>query len=293
MKKFLSVILAALVITAAGCSGSDANTTTTTTTEAATTTTTAAVEEATTTEAEATTTTAETTTTTEVAETTTVVETTEAETTPAETESDVDNPLITDEIREFIEAVRAEAPIYADFYEASSSLPVTLAFNQEADLMGTGEITTVYMELGMASFDSFYVSTDSLGSAMDIIIKDGKYYMVSAEEKTALYMEMTEDEAAEMNESMVASVKASFDPSDATFETGEEEFRGETYLFEKITADEIGEIIVYADPATKEIKYFVSQGVTMEVLVISDTIDESKFEIPADYTLIDMAEMMG
>ncbi len=270
MKKLLSVILAAMVITAAGCSDNGGADATTTTTAA---------------EAEATTTTA--------AETTTEATTTEAETTPAVTESLVDNPLMTDEIREFIEELRAEAPIYADFFEKSSSIPVTMAFNQEVDLMGTGEISTVYMELGMASFDRFYVSTDTLGSPMDIVISDGKYYMVSAAEKTALYMEMSADEAAEMQESMTASVKASFDASAAEYESGETEFRDATYLYEKITSAEMGEIIVYADPATKEIKYLVSQGVTMEIVTISDKVDNSKLEIPADYTLIDMAAMMG
>lgn len=273
MKKLLSVILAAMVITAAGCSdNSGAEATTTTAAEAATTTTAAE-------------------TTTEAA--TTEATTTEAETTTEATEAPADNPLMTDEIREFIEELRAEAPIYADFFEKSSSIPVTMAFNQEVDLMGTGEISTVYMELGMASFDSFYVSTDTLGSPMDIIITDGKYYMVSAAEKTALYMEMSAEEAAEMQESMTASVKASFDASAAKYETGETEFRDATYLYEKITTAEMGEIMVYADPATKEIKYLVSQGVTMEIVTISDKVDNSKLEIPADYTLIDMASMMG
>ena len=213
--------------------------------------------------------------------------------TPEETEVAVDNPLMTDEVRAFIDAVKAEAPVYGDFLEKSSSIPVAMAFNQEADLMGDGQITTVYMEIGMASFDQFYVSTDSLGAPMDIIITDGKYYMVSAEEKTAIYMEMSAEEAAEMNESMTASVKASFDASAATYETGETEFKGATYYYEKIATDEMGEIEVYADPATKELKYLVSQGITMELVFITDEIDASKLEIPADYTLIDMAEMMG
>ena len=273
MKKLLSVILAAMVITAAGCSdNSGAEATTTTAAEAATTTTAAeTTTEAATTEA-----------------TTTEATTTEAETTTEATEAPADNPLMTDEIREFIEELRAEAPIYASFFEKSSSIPVTMAFNQEVDLMGTGEISTVYMELGMASFDRFYVSTDTLGSPMDIIITDGKYYMVSAAEKTALYMEMSAEEAAEMQESMTASVKASFDASAAEYETGETEFRDATYLYEKITPAEMGEIMVYADPATKEIKYLVSQGVTMEIVTISDKVDNSKLEIPADYTLVDM-----
>jgi len=116
---------------------------------------------------------------------------------------------------------------------------------------------------------------------------------VSPDEKTALYMEMTDEEAAEMNNSMTASVKASFDASAAKYETGEAEFKDATYYYEKITTEEMGEIMVYADAATKELKYVVSQGVTMEIVNISADVDASKFEIPEDYTLIDMAAMMG
>ena len=242
MKRLLSALLAAMVVTAAGCSdnsGADTTTTTATTTAA---------------ETEATTTTA--------AETTTA-ETTEAETTTTATEAPAENPLMTEELRTFIDAVKAEAPVYGDFLEKTSSIPVTMAINQEVDMMGDGQITATYMEIGMASLDSFYVSTDSLGAPMNIVITDGRYYMVSPDEKTALYMEMTDEEAAEMNNSMTASVKANFDASAAKYETGEAEFKDATYYYEKITTEEMGEIIVYADAATKELKYVVSQGVTM------------------------------
>ena len=216
----------------------------------------------------------------------------DAETTTA-TEAPAENPLMTEELRTFIDAVKAEAPVYGDFLEKTSSIPVSMAIKQEIDMMGDGQITTTYMEIGMASLDSFYVSTDSLGAPMNIVITDGRYYMVSPDEKTALYMEMTDEEAAEMNNSMTASVKANFDSSAAKYETGEAEFKDATYYYEKITTDEMGEIEVYADPATKELKYLVSQGITMELVFITDEIDASKLEIPADYTLIDMAEMMG
>ncbi len=271
MKKLLSVLLAAMIIAAAGCSDNgDADTTTTTTTDA---------------EAEAITTTA--------AETTTEATTTEAETTPAETEAAVENPFMTEEIKEFIEEVRAEAPIYADFLESSSSIPLTMGLAYEMDVYGTGEMSEVKMEMGMASPEKFYVSTDTAGIAMDIIIADGVCYMVSAEEKTALYMTMSEEEAASMSEEMTASVKASFDASAAEYETGETKLDGTTYLYEKITADETGEIMVYADTATKEVRFVSNQGIVMEITALSNSVDESKLEIPADYTLIDMAEMMG
>ena len=106
-------------------------------------------------------------------------------------------------------------------------------------------------------------------------------------------MEMSDEEAAEMSDSMTASVKANFDAAAATYESGETEYNGATYLYEKVTTEELGEIMVYADTATKEVKYLTSQGMTMEITVLSNEVDSSKLEIPADYTLVDMAEMMG
>ncbi len=284
MKKFLSVILAALVITAAGCSGSG---------EAAdaTTTTTAAQTE----EAEATTTEAETTTAAEeedaTEEVTEEVVTEEAETTPAETEEAVENPFMTDEIKEFIEALRAEVPIYADFMETTSTIPMRMGMAYEADIYGTGELTAVSLDIAMASPEKIYMSTVSDGTVVNIIIRDNKYYMISEAEKTALYMEMSDEEALAMSESMASSVKANFDASAATYETGETEYNGETYLYEKVITDEVGEIIIYADTATKEVKYLTSAGETMEITILTNQVDDSLFEIPADYTMIDMATL--
>lgn len=277
MKKFLSVILASLIITAAGCSGNEAAETTTTTAAETTTTAAETTTEATTTEA-----------------VTTEADTAaEVETTPAETEAQVDNPFMTEEVKEFLDTVRAEAPIYADFFEKTSTIPLTMTVSTEVDVYGTGELTETTMDVGMASFESFYVSTVVDGVATDIILTDGKYYIVSHAEKTALYMEMSEEEALMLSESATGSVTVSFDASAATYESGETEFEGETYLYEKITTDEMGEIVIYADTATKEVKYFTSQGTTMKFLALSNTVDESKLEIPADYTLMDMSSLMG
>lgn len=272
MKKFLSLILAALVITAAGCSGNDAAATTTTTAEAEATTTTTAAETTTT---EATTTTAETT------------------TTPAVTEEIVDNPLMTEEMVEFITELKSKSPIYGEFIEITSTIPLHLGMAYEADMTGTGAMSSVSMDLYISSLDKMFISTISDGVAADILFNNGKYYIISAEEKTALYIEMSDEEAADLANQMTASVKANFDASDATYEAGETEYNGTTYLYEKVTTDELGDILVYADTATKKIKYLSNQDIMMEITALESDFDESIYEVPSDYAIIDMSALMG
>lgn len=266
MKKILSVLLASLVLAAAGCGGNDT---------AATTTTTAAVEDA-----AATTTTAA-----DAAE--------EAETEEAEVEAEeIDSPLLTEEMLAFIDTVKTSgAPIYADYLKDSSVLPVAMGFAYEADLYGTGTPSKVKMEIYMSSMDKMAVMTETDGVSSDIIIKDKTTYMLSDAEKTAIYMAMDDATAAQMTESMTASVKPAFDASAAKYESGTEEYNGTEYLYEKITTAEAGEVVIYADVNTKEIKYLISAGIAMEMTLMTHDIDESVYEVPADYTLVDMAAM--
>ncbi len=271
MKKF-SVLLtaAALILTAASCSGGET--------------------ESTTTPAETTTTTA--------AETTAAPE---AETTPEEIEEPVqsEEPVQTEEDTAADEAdaentddplavLKENAPIYADYVEQSMTFPVYNSFAYEADLYGTGTPVQCEMSIAIASLERLAVSTKADGTESTILLKDGTYYIVSPAEKTALYMAMGEAEMEQMRESMTASMVPQFDMEAAAYETGTEEYNGAEYLFEKVTIPE-GEIIIYADPATKEIRYIISGGVAMEMTALTHDVDESIFEIPEDYTLTDMS----
>lgn len=270
MKKILSVLLASLVLAAAGCGGNDT---------AATTTTTAVAEDA-----AATTTAAD-----------DAAEDTEAEETEAEENATIDigefgvDSLLTEDMIAFIETVETSgAPIYANYLMESSLLPTAMGFAYEADLYGTGTNSKVTMEVYMSAMDKMAIKTVTDGVASDIIIKDMTMYMLSDAEKTALYMAMDDATMAQMSESMTASVKPSFDAAAATYESGTEVFNGTEYLYEKITTVEAGDIVVYADMNTKEIKYLVSTGMTMELTLLTHDVNDSVYEIPADYTLVDM-----
>lgn len=287
MKKFLSVILAAMVLTAAGCGpakDTEEETTTTVAEEEAEATTTEAEEEAEETTTEATE--AETTTT-EATEAETTAEVTEAA--PEKDLSGLNEELLTDEMKEFIETLKAEVPIYADYMYETSLLPTAMGFAYEMDMYGTGTLSTVTMDIYMEALDKMALVTKTDGEGATIIIDGDTYYMVSDAEKTAMYMTMTADEMGAMADTMKSSVQATFDPNTATYETGTKEYNGTEYLFETIHTVEMGDITIYADTATKEVKYIESAGTTMEITFLNHEVDSSVYEIPSDYVLVDLA----
>lgn len=260
MKKFLSIILAAMVMTAAGCSKD--------TDDAAATTTTAAQGDA--------------------------AADNSADSDDSAADADVETTsVLTEETTAFIETLKANAPIYADYMYESGQVPVRNGFTYSADLYGTGTPSEVVMEVYMTSLDKIAVKTSTDGVASDIIMKDNTYYIVSAAEKTAITMALNEEEAAEMADSMASSMTPAFDAATATYETGTEEYNGTEYLFEKINTAEAGQIIVYADKDTKEIKYLVSGGIAMEMTFFDHNVDESVYEVPADYTITDMSALLA
>ena len=289
MKKFLSVLLAAMVLTAAGCGPAK---------EAEEETTTVAEEEAEATTTESEETEAETTTTEATEAETTTTEATTEETTEATTEAapekdltGLKEDLLTDEMKEFIETLKAEVPIYADYMYETSLLPTAMGFAYEADMYGTGTLSKVTMDIHMEGLNKMALITKTDGEGATVILDGDKYYMVSDAEKTAMYMTLSEEEMSSMADTMKGSISTTFDPDTATFETGTKEYNGTEYLFETINTVEMGDITIYADKATKEVKYIESAGITMEITFLTHEVDPSVYEIPSDYVLVDLATM--
>ncbi|MBQ8411463.1 MAG: hypothetical protein IJX15_07045 [Ruminiclostridium sp.] len=289
MKKFLSVLLAAMVLTAAGCGPAK---------EAEEETTTVAEEEAEATTTEAEETEAETTTTEATEAETTTTEATTEETTEATTEAapekdltGLKEDLLTDEMKEFIETLKAEVPIYADYMYETSLLPTAMGFAYEADMYGTGTLSKVTMDIHMEGLNKMALITKTDGEGATVILDGDKYYMVSDAEKTAMYMTLSEEEMSSMADTMKGSISTTFDPDTSTFETGTKEYNGKEYLFETINTVEMGDITIYADTVTKEVKYIESAGTTMEITFLTHEVDPSVYEIPSDYVLVDLATM--
>lgn len=201
--------------------------------------------------------------------------------------------ILTEEMLSFIDAIDEKAPVYAEYLTESGNVPVRNGFAYSAELVGAGTEGTVEMDLYMEAVDKVALFTSVNDVSNAIIIKDKTYYIVSDAEEQVVYAELTDEQLDEMTKSMTSSVTPTFNPDTAIFETGTEEYNGTEYLFERITTEEIGEIVVYADTATKEIRYIISAGIPMEITFFDHEVESSVFDIPEDYEYVSMADMNG
>ena len=293
MKKFLTVLLAAaMILTAAACGEAPAETSATT---AATDAPTVTEDEAATpdediTEAEAEETEpeeteAETEATTE-AVTEAVTETT-TEATEAETKPEIEGEYIENAM---MDGLKDNSPLYYDFGMVTSTMPCTIVMTL-IDENG-GELGAVAMT--MTSLDRLAMKTTAEGETVRVIIADGKYYMVSDTEKTAIYYTLTAEEIEAMAEEMknATTSTAAFNFDNAEFTSGTEEFLGETYKYEMVD-DGVNVAKLYFDTETGRAKYLFNDIQAARIDDYYTGSDESLFEIPASYESVDMATLFG
>ncbi len=186
-----------------------------------------------------------------------------------------------------ISILKKNVPIYADYLLECEKFPVTL----EAEIYEGGEF--------VLTMRGSYTSLDNVASYMSdgtdeiwAIMKDSAYYLVSASEKIALYMPIGEETEMELLDEMTASMTPDFDIENAKYKTGKKKYNGKNYLYEKITDKEMV-IEIYADTKTKEIRYMVIGTSVLKMNELSHKEDKSLFEIPKDYEILDMTEVMN
>ena len=291
MKKFLSALITmALILSVSACGG---NTTETTTTAAETTTSaenndsvaevggadegnTEVKEE---TEAEVTDA--------EVIEITTEETTAETTAETTVTEAAPEGELINNA---FLDGLKDKSPLYYEFGKITSTVPVTMTMNYSEAATGT----ECSMKMCMASLSRIAIVTDMAGQSARIILDDGNYYIISDNEKYVLYYTLSDEEKLSMEEEMANSmqVSATFDFDKTEFTSGTEEFMGETLKFETVD-DGTTKATIYFDPTTDRARYMVSQGQTVEIDDYYTGVDESLFEIPQDYEMMDFETFAG
>lgn len=272
MKKISALLAcAALILAMAGCGS--AKTGETTTTAAETTTTTAAE---TTTEA-----------TTTTAETTTEEAATEATTAPAEGEASEGNEAY----EEMMAAFKEKAPHYYEYARYAYKFPVEMTMNilntEDFSVLQSASIAiTENMDIAME------MSQPDVATSR-IVIADGFMYIISDGDKQIIYQQLPEDQMEEMKTQMASSVNTqTWDAATLEVETSEEELNGVTYGVE-IIKDSANEAKVYFNKDSGAVKYLYSEGQYIEIVAVTDNVSGKLFEIPEDYTLVDMATAMG
>lgn len=238
-----------------------------------------------------------------VSETTTAAETTvettteaatEAETTAAATEAETtpaDNSEVPDEMQATLEILDKESPVYANYIRESLKFPISNTF--EYDMESDEGTQHVELTCAIANSTKLAVNTKTGDESMNIILNGNNYYIVVPEEKSAMFMTIPNEDIDSMADSLEQSMMPKFDASKATFEKGEGEVNGETLPYEKVTTDE-GEIFYfYHEDGSLNIKYLASDEIVMKMTEFTHEVDDSIFEVPADYELIDLVDALG
>lgn len=244
-----------------------------------------------------------------VSETTTAAETTAAETTAAETTAEAteateaettaaateaapaDNGEMTEEMKATLEILDKESPVYANYLRESLKFPVSNTF--EYDMEVDGETQHVVLTSAIASATKIAVNTKTGDESMNIILNGSNYYIVVPSEKSAMYMTVPNDSIEDMADSLEESMMPKFDASKATFEKGEGEVNGETLPYEKVTTEDGEVFLFYYEEGSLDIKYLCGDDIVMKMVEFTHDVDDSFFEVPADYELIDLAEAFG
>lgn len=222
----------------------------------------------------------------------TTAEATEAETTAAATEAaPADNGEMTEEMKATLEILDKESPVYANYLRESLKFPVSNTF--EYDMEVDGETQHVVLTSAIASATKIAVNTKTGDESMNIILNGSNYYIVVPSEKSAMYMTVPNDSIEDMADSLEESMMPKFDASKATFEKGEGEVNGETLPYEKVTTEDGEVFLFYYEEGSLDIKYLCGDDIVMKMVEFTHDVDDSIFEVPADYELIDLAEAFG
>lgn len=298
MKKILSAFITmAIILSVSACGGSNPEATTAATGDNAVTTTAGNTNEIAETTATEATTTAETTAEATTAETT-AEETTAAETTTAEattTKEAVVTEATTATQGEFIDnsfldGLKDKSPLYYEFGKITSTLPITMTMT----LLNEEGSETGVMKMTMTSLGRIAMLTEASGESARIILEGSTNYIISDNEKYAMYYTLPEEEISAMEEEMKNSMQfySAFDFDKAEFSSGTEEFMGETLKYETVD-DGTTEATLYFVPETGRVKYMVTDGQIARIDDYYTGADESLFEIPEDYQIMDFESLFG
>lgn len=242
MKKIISIIAAAaLILTAAGCSGE-----------------------------------------TDTAETTTAA----GESTSGKTHTQIAySSEEEDTTAEALEYLRDYIPLYVKFMEKRMQYPLTF----ETSITESGE------ELGTAGIyilDDHTLATSSTtpdGETVRLVFKDGMVYQIEDAEKTVYNREYDEENAKSLVSQYLIKISLS-EVEKCSFVDDYEDVDGVTYKHEIIYDADSNPSNYYYDENTDEIKYIRVGEQISKVEKLENSVDESVFEIPADYEMKDFPD---
>ena len=169
-----------------------------------------------------------------------------------------------------------------------------LKFKTNMDILGDGEEKEVTITLAVKDEMMFCGMQETEGISADVLLKDSMMYTISHEDKAIMKMELEEGEDEDIFQGMEVIPEDYEELADYT--TGSEEINGKTYEYEEFAEEFEGDVTMryyFEGDDLKYIKEVQGDEVSlMEILEASGEAPAGIFELPADYTVMDLAELM-
>lgn len=186
-----------------------------------------------------------------------------------------------DTSEEALNYLRERIPLYTRYLETRRSIPLSY----ETAITGEG----ARVEAGIYIKDEQTIALtakDEDGNLLRVVYRDGMAYEISEADHTVTYMKYSLDLIKEL----VASYRIKLSLSDVekcSYVDDYDELNGVTYKHEIIYDESGNPSNFYYDEETEALRFIRVGEEISEVLVLSNEVTESMFEIPTGYTMVD------
>lgn len=186
-----------------------------------------------------------------------------------------------DTTEEALNYLRERIPLYTRYLETRRTIP--LSFETAVTNEGARVEAGIYIKDEQTIA---LTAKDEDGNLLRVVYRDGMAYEISEADRTVTYMKYSEELAKTLVESYRIKLSLS-DVEKCSYVDDYDELNGVSYKHEIIYDENSNPSNFYYDEETEKIRFIRIGEEINEVLVLSNEVTESMFEIPTDYTMID------
>lgn len=186
-----------------------------------------------------------------------------------------------DTTEEALDFLRERIPLYTKYLETRRTIPLSF------ETAVTNEGARVEAGIYIKDKQTLAVTAkDEDGNLIRVVYQDGKAYEISDADRTVTYMTYSADAAKELVESYRIKLSLS-NVEKCVYVCDYDELNGVTYKHEIIYDENGNASNFYYDEKTEKLRFIRIGEEISEVLVLSNEVTESVFEIPTGYTMVD------
>lgn len=186
-----------------------------------------------------------------------------------------------DTTEEALNYLRERIPLYTRYLETRRTIPLSF----ETAITNEG----ARVEAGIYIKDKQTIALtakDEDGNLIRVVYRDGMAYEISEADRTVTYMKYKDELIKELVESYRIKLKLS-DVEKCSYVDDYDELNGVMYKHEIIYDENSKPSNFYYDEETEKLRFIRIGEEISEVVVLSNEVTESAFEIPTGYTMVD------